>query len=759
MLKFLSTTLIRFCLFFLGLAPLSLSAQDTFYQKDSVQLIEIFFSFSNWDAKLDSAAATESYIIADSVRINGESFDSVGVKYKGNSTYSASNKKNPFHIELNHIKGNQDYQDYTDIKLSNCWSDPSFIREPLGYALLTPYMHCPKANFARVYVNNVYRGVYSNAETINKDFISRHYYASERPFFKCNKPNFQSTGNPNLVPSGWDSVNYYAQRYEMKSDEGWTRFITMMYALQNDTASVDTILDVDRALWMHAFNNLTVNLDSYTGGFIQNYYMSEDNNRRFSPTVWDLNMCFGSFTSLSSGAPLSISQMQQMSPTAQSTSTSRPLISKLLAKPRYKKQYIAHLRTMLNEMIVSNDYYTEAQALQNTIAPYVLTDTCQFYTYQKFLSNLDTAVVTTGTSTKIGLKQLMNNRKNYLLSHAEFQNAPPSLNTPVVNNTTPSLNSTVTVTTQTTNATSVYLGLRNENWKKFDRLPMYDDGNHNDGAAGDGNYGTSFVVNSGKMEYYVYVENNVAGIFSPARAEHEFYTLIADIPQIPAGSIRINEFMASNVSALADPSGAHPDWVEIYNTTNNTLSLSGLYLSDDLGNVGKWSFPVTSSIAPLSYFLIWCDQDTLQSGYHANFKLSTGGDRIILAYANGNIIDSVSFGPQISNISTGRCTNGTGSFIPQISYTPLAANNCPTGLGEYDDSKQILLVPNPASNMVRVMSAERLGAFIVRNISGQPVYSFENALSTHADFNVKNWPSGIYFVHFQSGKVIKFIVE
>ena len=175
MRKFLSNSLIRFCLFFLGLAPLSLTAQDTFYQKDSVQLIEIFFSFNNWDAKLDSAAATESYIIADSVRINGESFDSVGVKYKGNSTYSASNKKNPFHIELNHIKGNQDYQDYTDIKLSNCWSDPSFLREPLGYALLTPYMHCPKANFAKVYVNNVYRGVYSNAETINKDFIIKCY--------------------------------------------------------------------------------------------------------------------------------------------------------------------------------------------------------------------------------------------------------------------------------------------------------------------------------------------------------------------------------------------------------------------------------------------------------------------------------------------------------------------------------------------------------------------------------------------------------
>jgi hypothetical protein len=149
----------------------------------------------------------------------------------------------------------------------------------------------------------------------------------------------------------------------------------------------------------------------------------------------------------------------------------------------------------------------------------------------------------------------------------------------------------------------------------------------------------------------------------------------------------------------------------------------------------------------------------LQSGCHANFKLSAGGDRIILAYANGNMIDSVSFGPQISDISTGRCINGTGSFVTQFNYTPLAANNCPTGLNEYNHLNQILLVPNPASNLVRVISAESLGAFIVRNISGQQIYSFENAQSTYADFNVKNWPTGMYFVHFKNGKVIKFIVE
>jgi spore coat protein CotH len=745
----------KICFFSLMLTLSFLNSKgQSFYDINTIQQIEIFFPFSNWDQKLDSAAATESYIIADSVRVNGISYDSVGVKYKGNSTYSATYKKNPFHIELDYIKGNQDYQGYTDIKLGNAWSDPSFLREPLGFYILQHYMDCPQSNFTKVFINGVSRGIYNNSETVNKDFVSSHYFVSGKPFFKCNKPNFQAQGNPNLVPSGYDSVGYYAQRYEMKSDYGWTRFITMMYALKNDSATVDTILDVDRALWMHAFNNVNVNLDSYTGGFIQNYYMSEDNNGRFNPTVWDLNMCFGSFTTLSS--TLTFSQMQQMSPMAQSTSTSRPLISKIIQQSRYKKQYIAHMRTMLDEMITSNNYYTTGQQLQNLISSEINADSVKFYSYNSFLTNLDTAAITSGNSTKIGIKQLLNNRKNYLLSTTEFQQVPPTLAIPVVSNTTPALNATVWITAQTSNATYAYLGLRNEHWKKFDRLPMYDDGLHQDGAANDGLYGVSIQVTSGMMEYYVYADNANAGIFSPARAEHEYYTLLASIPPISNGALVINEFMASNSTTIQDPTGSYPDWVEIFNTTNNPLSLSGLYLSDNLSINTKWAFPVTASIAANSYIIVWLDGDTLQNGYHANFKLSAGGDQLYLNYANNTMLDSVNFGQQLTDVSTGRCLNGIGTFIVQSSPTPGASNHCPTGLQHYESSNLYTLIPNPSSNLVRIMSDKKIEQIHVVNSIGQ---SFYNSKGGNIDFTVKNWPTGIYYVTINNQQVIKLLVD
>ena len=80
---------------------------------------------------MDTAkAGSEAYLMANWVKVNGVRFDSVGVKYKGNSSYSSSRVKNPLHIALDEYI-NQKYNGFTDIKLGNGFSDPSNIREVL----------------------------------------------------------------------------------------------------------------------------------------------------------------------------------------------------------------------------------------------------------------------------------------------------------------------------------------------------------------------------------------------------------------------------------------------------------------------------------------------------------------------------------------------------------------------------------------------------------------------------------------------------
>jgi hypothetical protein len=75
------------------------------------------------------------------------------------------------------------------------------------------------------------------------------------------------------------------------------------------------------------------------------------------------------------------------------------------------------------------------------------------------------------------------------------------------------------------NNIDVKLGYRNSPAEIFTKTQMFDDGNHGDGSANDGTFGVQISLNASDMQYYVYAENTDAARFSPARAEHEFYTI------------------------------------------------------------------------------------------------------------------------------------------------------------------------------------------------------------------------------------------
>jgi hypothetical protein len=62
-----------------------------------------------------------------------------------------------------------------------------------------------------------------------------------------------------------------------------------------------------------------------------------------------------------------------------------------------------------------------------------------------------------------------------------------------------------------------------------------------------------------------------------------------------------------------------------------------------------------------------------------NFNLNKGGEAIGLFAADGTQIDAVTFGAQTSDVSEGRCPDGTASIVFLPTPTPRAANICPSG--------------------------------------------------------------------------------
>ena len=87
----------------------------------------------------------------------------------------------------------------------------------------------------------------------------------------------------------------------MKSDASWQDLIDLTNTIENSANTIENSMDIDRAIWMSAFNNVLVNLDSYSGPFRQNYYLIKDDNNRMNTIIWDLNECLGGFKMVNQG--------------------------------------------------------------------------------------------------------------------------------------------------------------------------------------------------------------------------------------------------------------------------------------------------------------------------------------------------------------------------------------------------------------------------------------------------------------------------
>lgn len=714
---------------------------QSFYDLSNIQDIRIFFGYSDWDYRMDTAyAGAEDYIMADSVIINGTTFSNCGVRYKGNSSYDAGRSKNPLHIKLDEYVS-QDYQGYEDIKLGNGYSDNSMIREPLSYAILRQYMDAPKSNFARVYINGNYYGIMNNTESIDSRFLLDKYYSSKYTFVKCNPPGSSPGGGngSNLEYSGTTEANYNT-KYELKSDTGWSNLFHLCDTLNNHFEAFNSIADIDRFLWMLAFNNALVNLDSYSGTFRQNYYLYRNHAGQWIPTIWDLNMCFGGF-SIAGGitSNLTPTTMQTMSYTLHKTESSWPLIYKLLNDPFYSKMYFAHLRTINSENFANADYKILAAQLHGLIDTAVQTDgnfLGTYTDYQNSLTTNTTAAASGGTSP--GLYPLMDGRASYLSNVLSTQ--PPAV-TNVSSGSVTAYGAITTISANVTNSAAVYMGYRYSKADRFTRIVMYDDGAHGDGGAGDNVFGASLLLNSLNVQYYIYAENSGTGVFSPERAEYEFYTIAPTIANAQSSQIVLNEVAPNNNTGIENENGKFKDWIEVYNSTGQTLGLSGLYLTDDEADLVKWNFPGKSMIMPYEHLIVWADDlDKTYLDLHTNFNLSGFGDKVLLT-DGVNIIDSVSFGSTALNTGVGRCADAIGSFINVVYLTPAAVNDCSSAVIELQTSK-LLLYPNPATRSFIVKSDVAVTEVNVYSLSGERVIS-----SVGNVVNVEDIAQGYYFVN------------
>jgi hypothetical protein len=183
------------------------------------------------------------------------------------------------------------------------------------------------------------------------------------------------------------------------------------------------------------------------------------------------------------------------------------------------------------------------------------------------------------------------------------------------------------------------------------------------------------------LRYYVQAtsaDRTKAVSYSPPGAEYHVYTHVVAYPHAASSAIVFNEVMASNHSTLADPQAEYDDWLELKNTGDQPVGLTGMFLSDSAGNPLKWAFPEGTRIEAGGYLLVWADEDGSDTpGLHANFKLSAKGETLWLFDTIANkhaLLDSVSFDSLGEDQAFGRYPDGQGPMQILSTPTPVSEN-------------------------------------------------------------------------------------
>jgi len=324
-------------------------------------------------------------------------YDVVGIRFKGNSSYNGAgnSRKKPVRIKFNEFTRGQKLQGMGGINFNNCWNDPSFVREKVyNETVAAVGLRVPRSSFAKLYINDEYLGLYGLGELINGDFLSSRFPGDDKGNL------YQGDPRGTLEDLGDDPAKYKTE-YEKESNEDaddWSDLMKLSQVLSRTPAAqlpdeLAKLVDLDSVMRSFALDSLTVNLDNYYGMGHNFFLYRRLSDNRFVFLPWDPSLAFGALgpgltTQQMIELPLTWTTAQRGAPgfpggggggimpppggglppgggmppgggipgggpgggggEALSTSTARPLATKIFEVPALKRQYLRTYQQILN---------------------------------------------------------------------------------------------------------------------------------------------------------------------------------------------------------------------------------------------------------------------------------------------------------------------------------------------------------------------------------------------------------------------------
>ncbi|MCC7467137.1 MAG: CotH kinase family protein [Saprospiraceae bacterium] len=363
-----------------------------------------------------SQLINDRYLRARMIFDDGEQRDTVeevGLRLRGNTSLGAAKKS--FKISINAFAPGREYQGVRKINLRGQHNDPTMVREKLFYEVWKDAgLKERRASFVKLYINQQYRGLYTNIEELDKQWLDRHYSDNDGNLFKCTWP-------ADLVYLGADQSIYKAimnnpeeRAYELQTNEAeddYSRLVALITALNKPVDAsfaqeISQILDVSSVLKAFAVDVASGNWDDYFYNK-NNYYLYDDpSSGRFEFITYDTDNTFGVDWLGKDWAKRNLSAWLPNEP--------RPLATKLLAVPAFRQEYLRYLDTLSRFLVHPDTIFPRIDALEALITPAAEADpfrTLDYgYTIADFHNGFDQTI---DNHTPYGIKPFLATRYEY----------------------------------------------------------------------------------------------------------------------------------------------------------------------------------------------------------------------------------------------------------------------------------------------------------------------------------------------------------
>lgn len=653
------------------------------------RVFEIDFAQSNWWNILEGYYfADNGQMLEANLTVDGTTYSQVGVAFKGNSSFfglPGNSQKASFNIDMDYVVADQDLYGVDTLNLNNGFQDPTFMREVLYGNLSDPFLPMPRGAFTKLIINGQNWGVYPNVEQIDKKFLRENFESDEGIRWKV--PGNTNDPNADAFPLLYRGTNpgAYSTGYELKTDgvsNAWDYLIETCDVLNNTTIAeledqIDDVLSVDRALWVCLIENIFMDDDGYIRKGADYGLYWNDYDGRMNLLQRDGNESFGT----GSGPTWPGPSLYELSPFYHQTATNRPVLNRLLQIDDFRQRYLAHYRTLLDEMWKWEIIGPVVTQYANLIDAEVQADPKRLFSYNDFLNNLSSSVSIGGGpgggQIAPGLEDFVINRRTYLLNHPEISLPAPTVSAVSHSPSAPASDQTCWVTADV-QGPDAPIGSVRLYWRtggSYDTVEMFDDGLNQDGLAGDGVFGAALPVSGSglKAQYYVRADSTPlsggASYFYPRTPE---YTPLSVEFGLGASNepVRITEYMYK---------GQGGEFFEITNLGSATVSLSGWSIDDQSATPG--TVQLSGSLQPGQSKVI-TETDSfffaLDWGIPSSRVIDMGensllgrNDTIYLFDASDNIVDTLTYGdedfpgaPRTDGVSATACSASLGANDP-----------------------------------------------------------------------------------------------